>query len=773
MSLNEQSMKSRGEKKVNDSIKSNNGDYKSISSSQIGQQILFDEALRIFPDIKQWIEKDCAKAHRKAIAAAFPNDEFLLQKVTEILLFISGSIYVSENGRGAPSRQARVATIQSRILPDLSFEHTWRFLEVIIDYSDYYSVEKLLTSRKGELYWSVKYTSTLSDDILAKLALDAVKAFYPLPMLETPEPWKVLEGGKVKGGFKTFQYEMVRAKRKVDYSKFSQHIFDTVNYIQSVAWVVNKHLLHQVREDLKEPLRGDFVKSRYPDPESCQWEIDLKDDDNPLSPKLREELREVRKIFNDALALFNAEVGDFESAVGKYRAVDLALRIAEGYKDDIIYFPHNYDFRGRIYPIPIGLSPQGSDAVKALLDYEKGEVLNEAGEAWAWAYLASLYGDDKIPFAERILRGKELLSANYLDADEPYQFLAHQIELNKFLADEDYEFKGRIHLDACNSGSQFTSAITGDKAGCIATNVIPTINTDGSQSRQDAYLLVAEKSKELTKLTINTSDDEEQILTLKFILDLLEKSGRKICKRPVMVSNYGGTTGGRTDILWNMMRELGCERHWITRKNAALFSKIVGDSISGVLNGGKAFEGYIQKMNNLIAKGDTAVTWTTSDGFYVVHMKNKELKSKRVSCKLPGARRVTTIIKKMYSESVSPAKMKSAISPNYIHSLDAELLRRCALKMMRAGIADSDWIHDSFGCHPNHVDLMLDITKSEFAKLARRKPLTTLDAQLRLQVGDTRANQRALNEIKIPHLRGFNASGGDLDVVFDSNWFFS
>ncbi len=55
--------------------------------------------------------------------------------------------------------------------------------------------------------------------------------------------------------------------------------------------------------------------------------------------------------------------------------------------------------------------------------------------------------------------------------------------------------------------------------------------------------------------------------------------------------------------------------------------------------------------------------------------------------------------------------MKSAISPNFIHSLDAELLRRVALKMRDAGVVDSDWIHDSFGSHPNDVDLMLMITK--------------------------------------------------------------
>ena len=196
-------------------------------------------------------------------------------------------------------------------------------------------------------------------------------------------------------------------------------------------------------------------------------------------------------------------------------------------------------------------------------------------------------------------------------------------------------------------------------------------------------------------------------------------------------------------------------------------------ALGSLLNGGKAFEGYIHQMNNVIARGNKAVQWLTDDGFHVVHIKNKELKARQVSCTLPGARKSTTITKKSYSDKVSSTKMKSAISPNYIHSLDAELLRRVALKMNRKGIENSDWIHDSFGCHPNHVDLMLEITKDEFRKLVRRKPLKTLDTQLREQAPDTKQANKALNGIEIPFLRGFNAQEGGLDIVMESDWFFS
>lgn len=68
---------------------------------------------------------------------------------------------------------------------------------------------------------------------------------------------------------------------------------------------------------------------------------------------------------------------------------------------------------------------------------------------------------------------------------------------------------------------------------------------------------------------------------------------------------------------------------------------------------------------------------------------------------------------------------------------------------------------------------MLDITKREFAKLVRRAPLRVLDEQLRSQTDDSAKTIKDLANTKLPLLRGFNTSSGDLDIVLESNWFFS
>jgi len=783
---NESSMKIRGEYKARKTLLTKTGNFKNINATQEGQILIFDEAVRILPLMRDWIDNKSGLVYREALKDAFQPlitkdskgreivTDVLLQKITETMLFMAGSIH-SEDGISittSKTRHKKINGINSKITPNLTFNDTWRFCEVLVSFSNYFSLETKIEHSKGKFNTSIRYTCSLGEKIMDQINTLAMESFYPLPMTECPVDWSMDEHGNVSGGYDTFQYEMIRTKfGGVDYTKYPKNIFDTLNYVQSVPWIVNEKVMLQAEKDLKEPVKTDYVKTIFPDAKLAKWDIDVKAEDCPLNKEEIQKLKAQRLVYQDQAALYNAELGDYNSEVGKYRYLKLAISITKKYIGKTVYFLHNYDFRGRLYPLTIGLTPQGNDAVKSFLLYKNTKPLTEKGLSWCWAYLASLYGDDKITFEDRILRGKELIDTNYLEADEPYQFLSHQLELKKYLKNDSYEPNVRIHLDACNSGSQFTSAITNDLKGCMATNVVPTVNEEGLQERQDAYILVANKSIELAKKMFDETDDNEEKNKIGFIQNLLEKDGRKICKKPVMVSNYGGTAGGRTHILWAMLRTLGVDRKWITNEVATKFSQIIGGSIVGVLNGGKAFEIYIQKMNNIIAKHDLAIRWTTGDGFCVLHSKNKELKPKSVRCLVPGSRRAVSITKKMFSKNLSSSKMRSAISPNYIHSLDAELLRRVAIIMSESGVNDTDWIHDSFGSHPNDTDFLLDVTKEVFIDMMESNPLETLDKELREQCPDNNKALKEMFQVNIPNLG--NGKKIDFKAVLKSEWFFS
>ena len=763
--LSEQSMKLKGEERVWKSIFVKSGATKLVSQTQLGQQLIITDATRVTPIMRTWIEEGCSKIDRKKLKLYFSDDEFLMKKIVEIFLLLSSTSHIEKFcPEKVHVRHKDIHKIQSKIFEELTFDQTWRFVENLIDVSEYFEVEQQVIKREHVFLTSLKYTCLLSDSIMEQLAIKAHEAFFSEPITVPPKDWSWDEETGLIGGYHHYSFEMVRTKsHKVDYSKYSQNIFDAVNYIQSTPWRVNKTVVEMLKRDLKHPVKEDFIVNEYPESEDCEWGVDLTQLEEGSQKVL--DIKAARKRHFELAELYAGDKKDFESAVGKYRAVRLAVGIAERYaEEEVLYFPHSYDFRGRVYPIPIGLSPQGADGVKAMLEYANGEILTEKGEAWAWAYLATLYGDDKLQFDERVKRGKELLDADYMEADEPYQFYVHQQELREFIINPKMEFKGRVHLDACNSGSQFTSAMTNDVAGCRATNVIPTVMENGEQNRQDAYLLVADKALDLTKKLAMT-DDEEDIY--KAFQTLLETNGRKLCKTPVMVSNYGGTAGGRTTILFDVMRELKVDRKYLNKKTCTAYSKVIGDSISGVLNGSKAFESYIQKMNGILTKSNKPIIWETSDGFNVVHVKKKELKPIAISCFLPGSRRATTIIQKKFSSDINPTKMKSAIAPNYVHSIDAQLLRTVALRMEEFEIASSDFIHDSFGCHPNHVDTMMQILREEFYRLVMEQPLQLLDAQLRYQITDSKMIKLA-DAVSVPSM-------GEIDLaqVLKSDWFFS
>ena len=370
---NELEMKALGESKVFKDITTKSGNVKKVASTQIGQQILFDEALRILPSVMDWIDNKSAKVHRTTIKAYFTSEDMVLSKVTQTLLFLSGAIYYGDNAnknKAVKTRHKKVNGLRKRILTDLDFDHCWRFLEIIIAHSQYFDVVREKEFVEGRPSMNLRYKCNLSDIIVEKLAEQASAAFYPMPMTTPPIPWTLDQEGKAMGGYENYQYPLVRADQKyVNYDKFGDKIFTSINYIQSTPWIVNKTLLEIIKLDLKEPQKHEYVKMDYPSNVDCKWELDLEEDS--LSDDVVEDIKIARRQYRDQMSLYKAEMGDYESAMGKFRAVRLALSVCDRYKDEeAIYFPHSYDFRGRVYPLPIGLTPQGSDAVKALLLYK-------------------------------------------------------------------------------------------------------------------------------------------------------------------------------------------------------------------------------------------------------------------------------------------------------------------------------------------------------------------------------------------------------------------
>ena len=62
----------------------------------------------------------------------------------------------------------------------------------------------------------------------------------------------------------------------------------------------------------------------------------------------------------------------------------------------VIYFPMNLDFRGRVYPIPPHLNHLGNELCCVLFAFSRKQLLGERGLFWLKIQVANLYGNDKV-----------------------------------------------------------------------------------------------------------------------------------------------------------------------------------------------------------------------------------------------------------------------------------------------------------------------------------------------------------------------------------------
>lgn len=75
---------------------------------------------------------------------------------------------------------------------------------------------------------------------------------------------------------------------------------------------------------------------------------------------------------------------------------NLKLNIARSFgKLDRFFYPHNLDFRGRVYPVPPHLNHIGNDLSRGLLMFADGQRLGKSGVKWLKIHCANLMGKDK------------------------------------------------------------------------------------------------------------------------------------------------------------------------------------------------------------------------------------------------------------------------------------------------------------------------------------------------------------------------------------------
>ena len=352
------------------------------------------------------------------------------------------------------------------------------------------------------------------------------------------------------------------------------------------------------------------------------------------------------------------EIEDQNSALAQknYRTTE-ALYVANKYKKDTFWIPWSFDFRGRVYPIPTSLSPQGTDFDKSLIYFmEEGPV----NEWWLAFQVATTYGLDKAPMDERIAwvnNNHEFLShiandpegtiSEWSSVEEPWCFIAAVLEYDQCVIKRTKKTSGLpVSVDATCSGLQHLSALALDQTAAEMVNVVPT------DKPSDGYLIVAEKAKEILPEHLHP------LIT------------RKVTKRTVMTTPYGVTENSARDYIRQELKGVELEKGELQMIVKAIYRY----GVRKVFDGPCRSMEFIQKVAaERIKAGSSTIEWMTPSGFPVVQEYRRN-EAERINTKLLGQRILTALLKEWEERQIDLSKAKTAASPNLIHSLDAALL---------------------------------------------------------------------------------------------------
>lgn len=511
-------------------------------------------------------------------------------------------------------------------------------------------------------------------------------------------------------------------------------VYDAVNAVQSTPWRINTRLYEVVRTvwDGGGLLGG--LPERNPQPVPVR---PITDDEEVIGRWKRE-----------AMNVHDAN----NKQVAQRISMSQRLWIAEKFKDEEeIFFPHALDFRGRVYPIPVGgPNPQGDDLSKALLEFARGEPITDQGAQWLAIHLANQFGQDKLPFEERVdwvFANEAMILDSARDpldgerfwatADNPFLALAACFEwLGYFENGGDWITHLPIHLDGSNSGLQHFSALLRDPVGGAAVNLVP-------QDRPaDIYSDVAK----LAQAKVDASDDENVRLWLD------GKVTRKVAKRPTMTFTYSATRYGMLDQIYQTLREIDRDGQHIDGDNyAASFamSHVLWDSIRETVIAASAAMDWLRQAARVMTKAGKPIWWTTPAGLPVLQ---DYPNTRRDMIRVYHQNKEMRLIVHADDKGIDGRRQANAIAPNVIHSFDAAHLMDVANRCHAQAI-DLAVVHDSFGCLASRAYEMRGILRDSFADQYSVDRLAELRDELLAQLPEEFHGQ-------LPPLPPF----GDLDI---------
>ena len=388
------------------------------------------------------------------------------------------------------------------------------------------------------------------------------------------------------------------------------------------------------------------------------------------------------------------------------------MKYLREYSGDTLYFPTYFDWRGRLY-FRSRINPQGTDFVKAVLQFANKKALGPRGLYWLKVHVATCYGFDKKLMDTRAVWVDDNMDLirdavqHHIDsdffrgADSPWCFYVAARELLRALdsgSPETWETGVPVAMDATCSGMQHLSALLRDPVGGMFTNLLPNNGTE----KEDIYAGVAAVA--ISRI----QQDKENLALSQYWLNAGVPRGD--AKRPVMTYVYGGTLMSCTEYVFLSMQERGLQgtAEYSPFKLASYLSRHLRKGIESAVPSSAEAMRFLRSLASMMPNNEV-MRWVTPAGFPVVqHYASEEVV--RVDLPAIGVKLSMTRFNQMESNR---AKSVNGIAPNFVHSLDSAHLVRVINEFTGSLVP----IHDSFATHPCDVQEMHRVLRNEFVQM--------------------------------------------------------
>jgi len=561
-----------------------------------------------------------------------------------------------------------------------------------------------------------------------------------LPTRSAPADWKGAWGGG---------YRVTRLRERPLVKTHDRAVLESVgsadcelhlgaaNALQRAAWRVNRRVLEVARWAAE---RGVDVVGFRPItgiPDSLPKAQPRKDQ---LAGWTDEQKAERERAIRARSDYFTADRENRGRAMLRART----LWVAGEYLDaPAIHFPVQADFRGRIYPQPLFLQPQGDDLSRGLLEFAEG--LPVADREAQDAYLsrgASLYGAGKGSVRSRIETARSRLAPlwvaigkdpqgrrEWTQQEDPWQALAFAIDFAEHAgAPGHHKSHLPVTVDHTSSGLQLYALLTLDRPLAEATNVAP------SEAPVDLYQIIAD---DLTA-RLAADDHPDSARWLEF---LDGRVPRELTKRPVMTQVYGVTVHSMIHYVREVYEVIRVKRGSTPfpilegggYRASSFLAKHLIATMNARIGASRAAMDWLTYCADTMTEHGLPLRWTSPSGWPVIQ-DYRQFESRRIRTAVGNV--VRFVRYREDKPGLSAGRQSNGFPPNFVHSIDAAVMARAVCRMRERSVRSVGTVHDSYMALAAQVPEVGRAVRGVLAEVFQDDLLTRLRAELQQDLGD-------------------------------------